>query len=163
MDKMLMNKTCLALVAAFLLMGQTVLTEGRNALVVHLKDGTSTTFLLDDQPRATFSDGALKVVSSSLSMEYPRAEVLRFTYGHADAEGVAMHPADSFSGVMDGNLFCLSGLKGGADVRLFSADGRLLCEVSAGRDGKVSIPLDAYPSGVYVLQSKGLIHKFAKP
>lgn len=78
-----MNKKLLVIAVAAFLMGQVVQAEERNALVVHLKDGTSTTFLLDDEPRATFSNGALKVVSSSLSMEFPREEVLRFTYGYS--------------------------------------------------------------------------------
>lgn len=158
-----MNKKLLAIAAAAFLMGQAVWADERNALVVHLKDGTSTTFLLDDEPRATFSDGALKVVSSSLSMEFPREEVLRFTYGYSDAKGMLMLPAETFSGVIENDVFCLSGLNSNVVVRLFSVDGKLLSEVRTNGDGKVNIPLDAYPSGVYVLQSKGFIHKFTKP
>ena len=158
-----MNKKLLAIAAAAFLMGQAVWADERNALVVHLKDGTSTTFLLDEEPRATFSDGALKVVSSSLSMEFPREEVLRFTYGYSDAKGMLMLPAETFSGVIENDVFCLSGLNSNVVVRLFSVDGKLLSEVRTNGDGKVNIPLDAYPSGVYVLQSKGFIHKFTKP
>lgn len=158
-----MNKKLLVIAVAAFLMGQVVQAEERNALVVHLKDGTSTTFLLDDEPRATFSNGALKVVSSSLSMEFPREEVLRFTYGYSDAKGMSMLPAESFSGVIENDVFSLSGLNGDVPVRLFSVDGKLLSEVRTNGDGKVNIPLDAYPAGVYVLQSKGFIHKFTKP
>lgn len=158
-----MNKKLFAIAAVAFLMGQAVWADERNALVVHLKDGTSTTFLLDDEPRATFSDGALKVVSSSLSMEFPREEVLRFTYGYSDAKGMPMLPAETFSGVIENDVFCLSGLNSNVVVRLFSVDGKLLSEVRTNGDGKVNIPLEAYPSGVYVLQSKGFIHKFTKP
>lgn len=160
---MRMNKKFFAIVSAMFLIGQLAMAEERNALVVHLKDGTSTTFLLDDDPRATFSDGVLKVVSSSLSMDFPREEVLRFTHGYSDAKGISMLPAESFSGVIENDIFCLSGLNAEVSVRLFSVDGKLLSEVRTGRDGKVNIPLDAYPSGIYVLQSKGIIHKFTKP
>ncbi len=158
-----MNKKILVIAVAAFLMGQAVQADERNALVVHLKDGTSTTFQLDDEPRATFSDGMLKVVSSSLSMDFPREEVLRFTYGYSDAEGISMLPSESFGGVIENGVFILSGLNDYVAVRLFSVDGKLLSEVRTGSDGKVNIPLDAYPSGVYVLQSKGFIHKFTKP
>ena len=158
-----MNKKLLAIMSAMFLMGQLAMAEELNALVVHLKDGTSTTFLLDDEPRATFSNGALKVVSSSLSMEFSREDVLRFTYGYSDAEGISMFPVETFSGVIENEVFLLSGLNGDVAVRLFSVDGKLLSEVRTNGDGKVNIPLDAYPSGVYVLQSKGFIHKFTKP
>lgn len=158
-----MNKKFFAIMSVVFLMGQTAMADERNALVVHLKDGTSTTFLLDDEPRATFSDGVLKVVSSSLSMDFPREEVLRFTYGYSDAKGISMLPVETFSGVIENDIFCLSGLDADVAVRLFSVDGKLLSEVRTGRDGKVSIPLDSYPSGVYVLQTQGIIHKFTKP
>lgn len=158
-----MNKKFFVIAIAVFLMGQTAIADERNALIVHLKNGTSTTFLLDDEPRATFSDGALKVVSSSLSMDFPREEVLRFTYGYTDAKGISMLPAKTFSGVIEDDVFCLSGLDADVAVRLFSVDGKLLSEVRTGRDGKVSIPLDSYPSGVYVLQTQGIIHKFTKP
>ena len=157
-----MNKQILVIFAMFL-MEQSAVAEKCNALVVHLKDGTSTTFLLDDEPRATFSDGMLKVVSSSLSMDFSREEVLRFTYGYSEAKGIAMFPAESFSGVIEDEVFCLSGLNADVAVRLFSVDGKMLSEVRTGRDGKVNIPLDAYPSGVYMLQTKGIIHKFTNP
>ena len=149
--------------SAMFLMGQSAMADEHNALVVHLKDSTSTTFLLDEEPRATFSNGMLKVVSSSFSMEFPREEVLRFTYGYSDAKGMPMLPAEIFSGVIENDVFCLSGLNSNVVVRLFSVDGKLLSEVRTNGDGKVNIPLDAYPSGVYVLQSKGFIHKFTRP
>lgn len=160
---MLMNKKFLAIAVAAFLIGQVAQADERNALVVHLKDGTSTTFLLDDEPCATFSGGALKVVSSSLTMEFFREEVLRFTYEYANAEGLPMLPSDAFRGTIVNEVFCLSGLNSNVSVCLFSADGKLLSEVRTNGDGKVNIPLDAYPSGVYVLQSKGFIHKFTKP
>lgn len=80
-----------------------------------------------------------------------------------DAKGMSMLPAESFSGVIENDVFSLSGLNGDVPVRLFSVDGKLLSEVRTNGDGKVNIPLDAYPAGVYVLQSKGFIHKFTKP
>lgn len=159
----LMNKTFFAIVSAVFLLGQTIQAEERNALVVHLKDGTSTTFLLDDQPRVSIVNEQLRVQGTSLSVEFPREEVLRFTYAYDNSNGVSLAPIHSFWGGIHGDVLSLSGLQDGLTVRLISVDGKLLSETVVAQDGKVKIPLDAYPTGVYVLQTKGIIHKFTKP
>ena len=135
----------------------------KNALVVYLKDGTSTVFQLDHQPIVQLADGCLCIISTKISMNFPREQVQRFMYSYVDSEGVFMPPQDMFHGVIADNMFILSGLISNSVVRLISVDGKLLSEVRTNGDGKVNIPLDAYPSGVYVLQSKGFIHKFTKP
>lgn len=160
---MRMNKKFFAIMAAVFLMGQAVQAEERNALVVHLKDGTSTTFLLDDEPRATFSDGVLKVVSSSLSMDFPREEVLRFTYVYSDAKGTSMLPAENVKIILEDNQLRILGLDSDTEVFLFSLEGQLLSEIRVGAiDGKVEFPFDAYSSGFYIIKIKGVSYKIVK-
>lgn len=149
--------------AAMTLSSLGALSQEKNALVVQMKNGTSTVFQLNHLPKAMFVEGCLRVSSAELTMDFLREQVQRFTYSYVDPEGVTIMPLEKFHGVIQGNVFCLTGLEGNATVRIISMDGRLLSEVRTNNDGKVNIPIDAYPSGVYVLQTKGVIHKFTKP
>lgn len=138
------------------------LAEEKNALVVHMKNGNVTTVLLDELPRATFSAGCLHVTSSALSLEIPRAEVARFVYSYVDPSAITIHRTGiPGSSLVDGVL-SLSGLQSDAVLRLYFDNGRLLDEFSASADGRVNIPLVAYPSGVYMLQIDGVTYKFTK-
>ena len=136
--------------------------EEKNALIVHLKDGTRTTVLLDELPLATFSEGRLRVSSSGLSLEIPRADVSRFTYAYVDPSGIAFHGMGIPNSSLTDGVLSLSGLQDGAVVRLYFNNGRLLDELSVPSDGRVNISLAAYPSGVYMLQIDGLTYKFTK-
>lgn len=152
---------CLAFVL-LLLCSAPSFAEEKNALIVHLKDGTSTTMLLDELPVATFSEGHLKVSSPELSLVLPRANVSRFVYAYVDPSELNFHKMGiPGSSLVDG-LLSLSGLQSGAVVRLYFDNGRLLDELSVPSDGRVNISLAAYPSGVYMLQIDGLTYKFTK-
>lgn len=160
-----MRKTILSQCLAFVLLllsSAPLLAEDKNALIILLKDGTSTTVLLDELPVATFSEGRLKVSSPGLSLELPRTDVSRFVYAYVDLAELNFHQMGiSGSSFVDGVL-SLSGLQSGAVVRLYFDNGRLLDEVAAPADGRVNISLSAYPSGVYMLQIDGLTYKFTK-
>lgn len=152
---------CLASALSLLCLSPS-LAEEKNALVIYLKDGTSTTVLLDELPVATFSEGRLKVSSPGLSLEVPRTKVARFVYAYVDPTELNAHKMGiPGSSLVDGVL-SLSGLQPGAVVCLYFNNGRLLDEVAAPADGCVNILLSAYPSGVYMLQIDGLTYKFTK-
>lgn len=160
-----MRKTILSQCFAFVLLllsSAPLLAEDKNALIILLKDGTSTTVLLDELPVATLSEGRLKVSSPGLSLELPRTKVARFVYAYVDPTELNAHKMGiPGSSLVDGVL-SLSGLQPGAVVCLYFDNGRLLDEVAAPADGRVNISLSAYPSGVYMLQIDGLTYKFTK-
>ena len=136
--------------------------EEKNSLVIHMKNGVSTTVLLDELPLATFSGGRLKVSSATLSLEIPRNEVARFVYTYTDPSELTFHRMGIPNSSFVDDVLSLSGLQSGTVVRLYFDNGRLLDELSAPSDGRVSLPLMAYPSGVYILQIDGVTYKFTK-
>lgn len=142
--------------------GHSLSAEEKNALIIHLKDGTLTTVLLDELPLATFSEGRLRVSSSDLSLELPRADVLRFTYAYVDPSEIAFHGMGIPNSSLVDGVLSLSGLQPEAVVRLYFNNGRLLDELSVPSDGRVNVSLADYPSGVYMLQVDGLTYKFTK-
>ncbi len=152
----------LFVVSVALFVGQPLSAEEKNALIIHLKDGTRTAVLLDELPVATFSEGRLKVSSSDLSLELPRADVSRFVYAYVDPSGLTIHTMGIPNSSLIDGVLSLSGLQPDSVVRLYFDNGRLLDETAVPSDGRVSISLAAYPSGVYMLQVDGLTYKFTK-
>lgn len=135
--------------------------SGDNALVVRLKSGASTTILLDKLPRATFSDGMLKVVGEGLELTFGRDDVQRFTYTYADPAGIASPAGQPAVRFTSGAVY-VAGLTPGGQVGLYGADGRVVATLPVDADGCAVIPTGHLTRGVYLLYTDGFSHKFMK-
>lgn len=152
-------RACLLL--AVLLATATLRAAQDNALVVHLKGGATTAVLLDKLPRATFTATTLHIVGEELELSYPRADVQRFTYEYVDPAGIAT-PYDSPALRFTAEAVYAVGLQPHAAVLLYGADGRLAARLTAGADGCAVVSTTQLPTGIYVLYTDGLTHKFVK-
>ena len=122
-------------------------------LKVWKKDGSTVLYALSEQPVTTFSDNKLVIKTSNTTVEYPLAEVQRYTY-----EGVetGIESIDSDNGVLvkqEKNKLSLANLKAGAEVRLYSSSGSLLQIVKSNGTEPVVISLASRPQGVYIVKS----------
>lgn len=135
---------------------------GNNALVVHLKNGASTTVLLDKLPRATFSGDKLMVVGEGLELAFERDDVQRFTYTYADPS-VITSPTEKHDVRFTSDIAYVAGLHLGDKVGVYGTDGRMVNMRSVGADGRAVLPIGHLPKGIYVLQINGSSYKFHKP
>ncbi len=62
--------------------------EVDNTLVVKLKNGAETTFVLKDKPNVTFEGTDLKVVTEKETVAFALSDVLRFTYIKKNPSGI---------------------------------------------------------------------------
>ena len=132
-----------------------------NVLVVHLKSGATTTVLLDKLPRVTFTATTLRVVGEELEFSYPRADVLRFTYEYVDPSDIAT-PSEGPAVRFTTDAVYVVGLQPAVAVFLYGADGHLVARLAVGADGCAVVPTAQLPTGIYVLCTDGLTHKFVK-
>ena len=122
-------------------------------LKVWKKDKSTVLFALAEKPVTTFSNNMLVIKTSTATVEYPLAEVQRYTY-----EGVetGIESIDSDNGVLvkqEKNKLSLANLKAGAEVRLYNSSGSLLQIVKSNGTEPVVIPLSSRPQGVYIVKS----------
>ena len=122
-------------------------------LKVWKKDKSTVLFALAEKPVTTFSNNMLVIKTSTATVEYPLAEVQRYTY-----EGVetGIESIDSDNGVLvkqEKNKLSLANLKAGAEVRLYNSSGSLLQIVKSNGTEPVVISLSSRPQGVYIVKS----------
>ena len=131
-------------------------------LKVWKKDKSTVLFALAEKPVTTFSNNMLVIKTSTATVEYPLAEVQRYTY-----EGVetGIESIDSDYGVLvkqEKNKLSLANLKAGAEVRLYNSSGSLLQIVKSNGTEPVVISLSSRPQGVYIVKSGNEIIKLMK-
>ena len=129
-------------------------------LVLHHADGTTTDVELYTQPQVKFQDDKVVITSTVLNMEYPKSDVLRFTY-KGSSLGVSSPAAQASVSQENGNLV-FHGVKAIEKIAVYTASG-IRVPVRLTRHGdSATLPLSAIPSGVYLLSVNGRTSKFTK-
>lgn len=130
-------------------------------------NGKQASFAFTSKPVITYSGSGLTVTSTdAAAVSYTFADVQRFffeddiTVDIKDANAKpAAHPIFSY---VDGTVNA-SGLAAGESVRIYSTGGALLGTAQANCDGKASISLSSFTTGVYVVStSNGVSFKINK-
>ena len=130
-------------------------------LVLHHADGTTTDVQLYLKPRIQFQNDRVLITSSVLDMDYPKDNILRFSYrGVTTGIETVKNKAD-FS--RENGQLVFHGIRQSDKVAVYNASG-IRVPVAITRQGDdVTLPLSAIPSGVYVLSVNGQTSKFTKP
>lgn len=153
-----MNQSRIFLVITLLFM-----TVGLKAqtLVLHHADGSTTDVELFTMPKVQFKNDKVVITSTVLDMEYPKENILRFSYKGV-TNAIQSPKAEANYSREDGQLL-FRGIKSADKVAVYNAKG-IRVPVRLTRSGDdVSLPLSAIPSGVYVLSVNGRTSKFTKP
>lgn len=153
-------RRCAAVTALLLTL---LLVPGRVAaqkLVLFHADGTTTDVELYTMPVIQFNGDKVTITSTVLDMEYPKENVLRFTYrGSADALKTVKAEADY--SLEDGQLV-FHGIIQTDNVAVYNASGVRVTARLMHRGDNVSLSLASIPAGVYVLSVNGKTSKFTK-
>jgi len=129
-------------------------------LVLHHANGTTTDVELYNMPLIQFDGDKVTITSTVLNMEYPKEDVLRFTYrGSADA--IKAVKADADYSLEDGQLV-FHGISQSDDVAVYNASGVRVPARLMRHSDNVSLSLASIPAGVYVLSVNGKTSKFTK-
>ena len=122
-------------------------------LKVWKKDGSTVLYALSEQPVTTFSDNKLVIKTSNTTVEYPLAEVQRYTYEGVETGIESIESDNSMLVKQEKDKLSLRNLKAGEEVRLYSSSGSLLQIVKSNGTEPVVISLSSRPQGVYIVKS----------
>lgn len=149
------------LLFASLLMAATTYAQGSATLVLWHADGTTTDVELYLMPRVEFQDDKVRITSTVLNMEYPKEDILRFSY-KGKGTGIAMPKADADYS-QQGDRLVFHGVNAADKVAVYTANGiRVPVHLTRAADG-MSLHLSSIPQGVYVLNVNGRTSKFSRP
>ena len=133
---------------------------GEPGVTFLFKDGKTASFLFSSQPKVILGSEELTVSSTDVSsVSYTIANVQRFYFEEniataipkVDAASSGSHPVFAYAG----ETVTVSGLTAGERVTVVSVNGKVLRDVQADSDGKVSVHLGGVPAGVYVISTGG--------
>lgn len=150
--------------AIFLMVGLMILMGGNRAtaqtLVLHHANGSTTDVELYTMPQVKFQNDKVLITSTILSMEYPKQDVLRFTY-KASSTGISNIQSKAKVSEKNGQLV-FHNIKSSDEIAVYNAKG-IRIPVRILRSGSsATLPLSAIPSGVYLLYVNGHTSKFTK-
>lgn len=129
-------------------------------LVLHHANGTTTDIELYTKPQVKFQNDKVLITSTVLNMEYPKQDVLRFTYEGA-TQGINNVQTKANVSQEKGKLV-FRGIKYTDKIAIYTTNG-IRVPVSVQRNGtSASLSLSSIPKGIYLLSVNGRTSKFTK-
>lgn len=129
-------------------------------LVLHHANGTTTDVELYTMPQVKFQGDKVLITSTVLDMEYPKEDVLRFTY-KGSSSGISK-PNGNANVSQENGQIVFHGIHAGDKIAVYTAKG-IRVPVRLARSGNTAtLPLSAIPAGVYLLNVNGRTSKFTK-
>ena len=121
-------------------------------------DGQTHTINLNQEPVTTYEDGNLVITTINAIVTYPLEVVRKFVFisGTEDIQNIK---GDKFEISKDGRFLTLSGLKNDTDAYLYSVNGILMERIHVTASTSISINLESYPLGVYMIKVDGATYK----
>ena len=149
----------IVIVASLLLMFGFSQLNAQTLVLLHA-DGTTTDVELSTQPKVTFENGKVLINSTILQMEYPKENVLRFTFkgGAAGIQGVKNEAGYTKE---DGKLI-FRDVKANDIVGVYDVKGIRIPVRLVRKGNSFELPLSALSSGAYILNVNGRTSKFIK-
>ena len=154
-------KKILTLFLFLLAFSQQAMAQDKATLVLYHADGTTTDVALYLKPRVVFDGDMVRITSTVLDMEYPKANILRFSY-KGSGTGITA-PKNDADYTREGDRLVFHGISSTDKVAVYTTNGiRVPVCLSAASDD-VTLSLSSIPQGVYVLSVNGKTSKFVRP
>ena len=127
------------------------LAESVKFLIVNSKDGTQTNFALTEEPKFSFSNGELCIVSSTKTFSINLADVQNFAFLEESTKIDEVIKGGSVK--MENGFIVFSGLVPESKISIYMQDGKLMKESKAEANGSAVIDMSGLPKGILILQS----------
>ena len=138
--------------------------SGGARLIVWQKSGEKVYYDLVDDPITTFQGDLLVIQTTKGNISYQRSNVLRYTYDRLGQTGISLQPGDREVEMnREGNAVVFRGLKAGAKISVYGANGATVAEYTADGTGAMTVSVKEQPSGVYIIRTGSETIELIKP
>ena len=100
----------------------------------------------------TFSGNKLIIKTSTATVEYPLADILRYTYEGVETGIETIESENSVVVRQEPDKLQLTNLKSDTEVYLYNASGRLLDILKSNGTDAVTISIASRPQGMYIVK-----------
>lgn len=135
-------------------------TASAQTLVLHHANGTTTDVELFTMPQVKFQDDKVLITSTVLDMEYPKTDVLKFTF-KGGTLGISS-PKEQADYSQENGQLVFHGIKSTDKLAVYAVNGIRVPVHLQYSGSSATLPLSSIPSGVYVLSVNGRTSKFTK-
>lgn len=129
-------------------------------LVLHHANGTTTDVQLYTMPQVKFDGDKVLITSTVLDMEYPKTNILRFTYKGGTLD--ISNPKGKVDYSQENGMLVFYGIKSTDNIAIHTTKGIRIPARIIRSGSTATISLNAIPSGVYLLSVNGQTSKFTK-
>jgi hypothetical protein len=146
---------------------QVTVPEPLYRFYVWLRDGRIEGYAIEEKPQVTMGEELFTLSTTSATVTYEAKNVSMFTLNDAAVDDIittAITPvafADTEMTFHEGE-FSISNGRANTPVMVYNLQGRLLSSQRISPDGKLNIPLHAYPSGIYIIRTETSTYKITK-
>lgn len=154
----------LKLFYSFLILLLTILgTESLQAqtLVITQKGGSKVSFNLDEMPKTTFTTDELVITTNTATFSYPLANISRYTY-EGGTLSISDTEAQHISIMQNGTEIVVVGLPAGKTATIFNVDGKQLLSKTSDGSYLLTLSINNFPIGVYVVKAEEVTYKIRK-
>lgn len=129
---------------------------------VWTKSGERIAYSLSEHPVITYSGMDLVLTTTHLTVNYPLAELHKFTFG---TEATAIETISTLSDGqirMSEEMLILSGFCPSEQVLIYNLKGQKVLNATISSDGSITIDLQSLATGIYVVKTGSITHKIIK-
>lgn len=134
-------------------------TFAQKALVVELRDGSSTTLSLSETPRITFSGERMSIFSSAASMDFLRSDIKNYHF--VDTPSSIDETIAPSQAVIESNTLKVSGVAPNTAITLYAVNG-VVVKHAVATAGHCTITLNDLTAGLYIVTYNNTTFKFLK-
>lgn len=136
-----------------------IMADSAQFLTINGKSNTRVTFALSDEPKISFKDGAMHIVSKLMVFSLNLSEIINYTFSK-DPSSIDEISADNDFKLVNGCIL-FNGLVAGSKIYTYLQDGRLLNECTADNNGNANVDLKSLPKGIVILRSNKMSIKIS--
>ncbi len=136
-------------------------------LIVWTGENAKHSYALSEKPELTMENGVFTLTTTTTTVTYNAAEVLKFTLGDIDGNPVT----DDIGGIeakaepnvdRHGDRLYFTDCKPNSPIRIYNMGGQLVDTQRTDDDGQAEISLSGLKAGVYILKSDNITFKITK-
>lgn len=147
--------------ATLLLSSVVALAQGYD-FVVWTKSGEQISFPLSEKPKVTHNGANFIVSSDATLIEYPTADLKKFTLVAQDPGSVDAVEVSEVNLVQRDNTLILSGFRLNSVVNIYSDNGQLLLSKTINDSYPVTVDLSSLSKGIYIVSTESITCKIIK-
>jgi len=137
--------------------------RAEEAIVVTLEvwthNGEKIIYGLNERPVVTYSGDNLVITTEDISINYPLADLHKFTFGTSKVSRVDEVSSPAGKIQQQDKTLIFNDFSPNEKVSIYNIDGRqeVVCNIAS--DGSSSISISSLSAGVYIVKTKSIVHK----